>query len=239
MARIRTIKPEFFTSEDIVALSPLARLLYIAIWCEADKEGRMAWKPRTFKMRYLPADDCDIDALARELVASGLVRLYGDGLAYIPSFSRHQHINPRESASVLPGPHPCPRVDDASPRVTDPPAPASDAQGGREGKGKEGKDKDGADAPVPIDPVKAIFDRGVSLIGGDGRSARGVVGRLRKTHGDEVVMQAILRGEEVQPSDPIPWLIKACEAGSAPKPFGDLDDWMARNGYTEADYAGH
>ena len=25
MARIRTIKPEFFTSEDIVALSPLAK----------------------------------------------------------------------------------------------------------------------------------------------------------------------------------------------------------------------
>ena len=45
MARIRTIKPEFFTSEDIVALSPLARLLFIALWCEADREGRLVWKP--------------------------------------------------------------------------------------------------------------------------------------------------------------------------------------------------
>ena len=56
MARIRTIKPEFFTSEDIVSLSPLARLLYQATWCEADKEGRLQWKPGTFKLRYFPAD---------------------------------------------------------------------------------------------------------------------------------------------------------------------------------------
>ena len=104
MARIRSIKPEFFTSEDIVELSPLARLFYIALWCESDKEGRLVWKPRTMKLRYFPADDCDIDALAREVVASGLVVLYGDGLAHIPSFKRHQHINPRESASVLPDP---------------------------------------------------------------------------------------------------------------------------------------
>jgi len=55
MARIRTIKPEFFTSEDIVSLTPHARLLYIAMWCEADKEGRMTWRPKTLKMRYFPA----------------------------------------------------------------------------------------------------------------------------------------------------------------------------------------
>lgn len=137
MARIRTIKPEFFTSEDIVELSPLARLFYIALWCEADREGRLAWKPRTMKLRYFPADDCDIDALAREIVASGLVVLYGDGLAYIPSFKRHQHINPRESASELPGPgENCTRRH-ASARVSDGASTVNDVQGGREGKGKE------------------------------------------------------------------------------------------------------
>lgn len=104
MARIRTIKPEFFTSEDIVGLTPFARLLYIALWCEADKEGRLVWKPRTFKIRYLPADDCDVQALCDELLSAGLVRLYGDGFAVIPSFRVHQHINPRESESQLPDP---------------------------------------------------------------------------------------------------------------------------------------
>ena len=139
MARIRTIKPEFFTSVDIVKRSPLARLLYIAIWCEADKEGRLVWSPETFKLRYMPGDNCDINALCGELVSSGLVVLYGDGLAYVPTFQAHQHVNPRESASQLPVPTRGARVPTRGARVVD-------AQGGREGKGKEGKEK----PPTPL-----------------------------------------------------------------------------------------
>lgn len=135
MARIRTIKPEFFTSEDIVGLSPLARLLYIAIWCEADKEGRLAWKPVTFKLRYFPGDNCDIHALCEEIVDAGLVKLYGEGYAVVPSFKAHQHINPRESDSQLPEPT---NVNTRPPRVTTRQTRDSDAQGGREGKGREG-----------------------------------------------------------------------------------------------------
>ena len=139
MARIRTIKPEFFTSEDIVSLTPLARLLYIALWCEGDREGRLLWKPRTFKMRYLPADVCDVEALCHELVAAKLVKLYGDGHAYIPKFQQHQHLNPREAASKLPDPHAArtrrARVDEATVIAE---GRDSDAQGVREGKGKEG-----------------------------------------------------------------------------------------------------
>lgn len=130
MARIRTIKPEFFTSEDIVSLSPLARLLFIATWCEADKEGRLIWKPMTFKLRYFPADNCDIHAMCKEVVDAGLVVQYGEGFAHIPGFAKHQHVNPRESASTLPDP----TRRDASARVNS----EIDPQGGREGKGKEG-----------------------------------------------------------------------------------------------------
>lgn len=156
MARIRSIKPEFFTSEDICSLSPLARLLYVALWCEADREGRLSWKPRTFKLRYFPADDCDIDALARELVASGLVIPYGDGYAYIPKFSNHQHINPRESASSLPEPDASARVSDASLRV-------SDAQVGRERKGKEGKEDASGDATRKRAPSKSVLPNDFSI----------------------------------------------------------------------------
>lgn len=129
LARIRTIKPEFFTSEDVVALQPYARLLFIALWCEADREGRLIWKPQTFKIRYLPADAVDICVLCEEIVTRKLVRLYGNGLAFIPSFSTHQHVNPRESDSRLPAP--VMTKNDAKgarePRV-------SDIQVGREGK---------------------------------------------------------------------------------------------------------
>ncbi len=127
MARIRTIKPTFFTSEDILDLSAHARLLYIACWCEADREGRLCWKPRTLRIRYLPTDAVDIESVAAELIARGLVRLYGDGLAWIPSFLLHQHINPRESASKLPAP-----ADALTTRASR----DSDAQVGRERKGR-------------------------------------------------------------------------------------------------------
>jgi hypothetical protein len=105
MARIRTIKPEFFTSADICSLTPLARLLYVALWCESDRAGRLEWKPQTFKLRYLPGDNCDVDMLASELVNAGLVILYeadGKHLAEIPTFDKHQVINNRESESQFP-----------------------------------------------------------------------------------------------------------------------------------------
>ena len=118
MARIRTIKPEFFTSADIVSLSPLARLFYVSMWCEADREGRLSWNTKTFKIRYFPADDCDIEAIAQECIDAELITLYeieGKKFAEIPSFKTHQVINNRESESVLPTY--TSRVKDASPRV--------------------------------------------------------------------------------------------------------------------------
>lgn len=152
MARIRTIKPEFFTSEDIVSLSPFARLLYIALWCEADREGRMTWKPRTFKMRYLPADNVDIEALCKELTDAGLVRLYGDGFAFIPAFHAHQHVNPREQKSVIASPpdhhESQPRASRDSDASSTREARDSDVQGGRKGKERKGKDDASRDASL-------------------------------------------------------------------------------------------
>jgi hypothetical protein len=139
MARIRTIKPEFFTSEDICALSPLARLLYIGVWCEADREGRLKWSPANLKRRYLPEDTCDRDEVCQELIDRGVVQLYGDGLAWIPSFLSHQQINPREAQSVLPEPPPFDASLTRHSRVTD--ASVTRRQEGKEGK--EGKGREG------------------------------------------------------------------------------------------------
>lgn len=124
MARIRTIKPEFFTSEDVLALSPLARLLYVGTWLEADREGRLTWKPLTLKVRYLPSDTCDIKALCDEITNRRLVVLYGDGLAFIPRFKDHQYINGKESPSKLPPPsqEDMSRASDVSARVPDVPS---------------------------------------------------------------------------------------------------------------------
>jgi hypothetical protein len=101
----------------------------------------MAWKPRTFKMRYLPGDSVDIDALCNELTTAGLVRLYGDGLAFVPAFHAHQHINPRETASQFPEPTVKHASGTRQPR-------ASDVQGGREGKGRESNNDASRDASL-------------------------------------------------------------------------------------------
>jgi hypothetical protein len=166
MARIRTIKPEFFTSEDIVSLTPLARLFYVSLWCEADREGRLEWKPRTLKMRYLPGDDCDVVSLGKELIDLGLVAVYEvDGKLYaeIPTFEKHQVINNREAQSTLP-----PRVPHACPTRGPPVKVASlTRESGREGKGREGDSFEplcdstpGSDAPPeadrPLPPVVQI-----------------------------------------------------------------------------------
>jgi hypothetical protein len=213
VARIRTIKPEFFTSEQIVELSPLARLLFIATWCEADKEGRMTWKPRTLKMRYFPADDCDIDALARELHASGLVVLYGDDLAFIPSFKRHQHINPRESESTLPTPEDA-RVSDASARV-------SDTQGGRkEGReGKEGK-AESPPAAAEFDFKAELFARWKSLPGSGGGA---FLNKLFKDHKPEQrVVEAVESTLAETRADPRAFVLGVLAKGADP-----TDKWKA------------
>lgn len=145
MARIRTIKPEFFTSADIVSLSPLARLFYVSLWCEADREGRLAWNTRTLKMRYLPGDDCDVQELADELINAGMIRLYevgGKMFAFIPTFKHHQTINNREADSVLP--EPPEGVDSAfSADASVTRESGGSWEGRKEGKGKEGKGKEG------------------------------------------------------------------------------------------------
>jgi hypothetical protein len=171
-------------------MSPLARLLFVGLWGVADREGRMKWRPADFKLQILPGDDCDIHALCQEILDRGMVVLYGDGLAYIPSFLDHQSINPREQISKLPPPDASLTRDDAS-------NPDLHAQRGREGKGKEGKDTEakasGADAPK-IDPVKVLFDEGVKLLTDTGTpesQARSLIGRWRKAHGDDATRTAI------------------------------------------------
>lgn len=79
MARIRTIKPEFFDDEDVAAMQPLARLAYIGLWGHADREGRLKDRPVRLKARILPFDDVDMNALLDEMARHGFIRRYTVG----------------------------------------------------------------------------------------------------------------------------------------------------------------
>jgi hypothetical protein len=100
MARIRTIKPDFWTDGNMVKLSPFARLLYIGMWnftlCD---HGHVADDAMKLKLQILPMDNIDIDALLAEIMAQGrVVRVEdGDGRTYllVKRFEDHQKIDPR------------------------------------------------------------------------------------------------------------------------------------------------
>lgn len=106
MARIRMVKPEFFDDPDMGELTPMARLLFIGLWTQADREGRLEADLRRLKARIFPYDTVDMEALAVELHGRDMIRRYSDdrGRAYIwiRSFTKHQRPHPKEPASVIP-----------------------------------------------------------------------------------------------------------------------------------------
>lgn len=107
MGRIRTIKPKFFKNEDLAALPYQCRLLFIGLWTEADKEGRLEDRPKRLKAELFPYDDLDInEELGRLAHAGFLTRYESNGIRYIaiPTWEKHQHPNQREEPSALPPP---------------------------------------------------------------------------------------------------------------------------------------
>jgi len=155
MARIRTIKPEFFRHAGLFDLEqetglPL-RVAFAGLWTAADREGRFAWKPRELKLDCLPFDLVDFSRVLDALATRGHIVKYiveGTAFGFIPSWNEHQVINNRETTSSLPEPTETSikattctrdaRVVDASAT----PLVHAQAEGkGKEGKGKEGKGK--------------------------------------------------------------------------------------------------
>lgn len=112
MARIRTIKPDFWTDEKVVELSPFARLLFIGLWNFCDDEGRMPYSEKKIKMQIFPSDTLDISALFGEIRGKKMIEVYAiDNTEYlsIPGFSEHQKVDKR-TPSKLPPPPESPRI---------------------------------------------------------------------------------------------------------------------------------
>lgn len=96
MARIRTIKPEFWTSEQIVECSTNARLLFIGLWNFCDDAGRHPDSPKRIKMEVFPGDDIDVRPLLDQLEGVGLIARYevdGEWFIEVKSWKKHQKID--------------------------------------------------------------------------------------------------------------------------------------------------
>ncbi len=100
MSRIRTIKPEFWTSEQVMECSPLARLAFIGMWNFCDDNGVHPASCKTLKAEVFPGDDLtatDVQSLVNELLQQRLLA------EFHPVVVRHRLAPPGQSRYVLAG----------------------------------------------------------------------------------------------------------------------------------------
>ncbi|KKM99277.1 hypothetical protein LCGC14_1149520 [marine sediment metagenome] len=106
MARIRTIKPEFWTDGTIVRLPFEARLLFIGLWNFADDAGYLPYDPIQLKLQVLPHDMVDAAVLIDLLVAAELLTLH-EGVGsrnylQIKGFDKHQKVSHPQPSRIIP-----------------------------------------------------------------------------------------------------------------------------------------
>lgn len=198
MARIRTIKPEFWTDGDIIDLSPHARLLFIGSWNFAMCDfGHVADDPRRLKMQVLPADRVNADKLVDELIQSGrMQRIDVDGRSFlhIKRFTDHQKTEKRWTPR-------CPACAATSPNHAEPPTnspslPATPTTSAPERKGKErkGELQSVSNSPMPVD--------------NDGLTRIEELTRGNRAHAEKTV-KFILAKAPADVRDPTRYVIKA------------------------------
>ncbi|MDW9176989.1 hypothetical protein SE924_10065 [Legionella pneumophila] len=99
MSRIRTVKPEIWTSEQVISCSPLSRLLFIGLWNFCDDNGVHPASYIRIKAEVFPADNFDVDKIKswiNELINNDLIREYTmDNKSYwiVTGWSKHQRID--------------------------------------------------------------------------------------------------------------------------------------------------
>jgi hypothetical protein len=106
MARIRTVKPSFWSDPDVVALRREARLLLIGLISMADDEGRFVATTNAIAGYVFPHDELPAATIRRwrdEIAKAGIIELYTiDRFQYghFPNWKRHQRISKPQSSLI-------------------------------------------------------------------------------------------------------------------------------------------
>lgn len=123
MARIRTIKPEFFHSKSTARVSRDARLTFAGLWTVADDEGRFRGDERILAGALWSNDDdithVEVAAHLKELEHEDMICRYelgGREYVHVVHWAEHQRIN-RPTPSRLPA---CPLHDGQGDSVSPP-----------------------------------------------------------------------------------------------------------------------
>ncbi len=111
MARIRTIKPSFWSDSKVAALTMEERLLLVGLISSADDAGRFVATTSAISGYVFPLDEVPTAKLKRMLAAigkTGIVVFYavnGRQYGYLPRWRKHQVIS-KPQPSQLPEPPP-------------------------------------------------------------------------------------------------------------------------------------
>lgn len=176
MARIRTVKPEFWAHPRTGAVDRNARLLFIGLLNEADDEGRMRYSAKRLAGVLFPFDDdvtpSLLDSWVRQLERAGSVEQYEvEGASYlvVVGFLKHQKIS-HSKDSALPEKPP----DSFTEASVKPPVTVMEEARGEQGTGNremEGEQGTGNAAEAALSPSEHVFAEWKDSTGKNGNTA--------------------------------------------------------------------
>lgn len=165
MARIRTIKPEFWDSPDTAKASLRARLLYIAMWNLADDYGIGDGNYKRMIGFAFPNDEIGVSEIPRliaEVSSSFSVMFFeyeGRPYYWIPSWETHQRTEKRAKQRV-PFPEDPKTLDFRGETARDEPSAESvgKSAAGTGEQGNRGTGELGNSSPTPPDDFTTWYD---------------------------------------------------------------------------------
>jgi hypothetical protein len=114
MARIRNVKPEFYTHEELQdmesehpELHPM--LVFSALWTQCERSGVFQWSIRKLKLSILPFLNYDLEKALCYLEHHGFIKKFshdGKVFGYVFNFTKYQAVSKKEKEQELKYPLP-------------------------------------------------------------------------------------------------------------------------------------
>lgn len=233
MPRKRQIKPTIFGNEELGAEStdPLIMLLFEALWCLADREGRLEDRPwkivKGFAFPYRNINDPDF--MLQWLHDHGFIIRYsvqGQRYIQIVNFTEHQRgsgIHPNEIPSVIPPPTDTYRTDHLGGPKALRSSASSSSSSSPSSPSFPSLENGGLTPPVEKDPIeRRIWEDGIELLCNKARmkesAARPLLGRLAQQYSKRLLAEAIAATQAENPAEPKSFLIGVLRQRSNPNP---------------------
>ena len=149
MARIRTIKPEFWKHEDLSELPPETHMLAASLLNYSDDEGYFNANPKLIQAECSPLreDSTNVRRSIELLSEIGYIRLFdgSDGKRYghVVTFDTHQRVDRPKASKIKPL------------EISTKDRRKIDDESAQEGKGREGNREEEGNGKTPTSPPKA------------------------------------------------------------------------------------